>query len=102
MGLLDPATSDGRVIFFLPFQNHTIAGTTDLPCKVTFSPRPTEDEIMFILSEVKNYLNPDVEGKFISKLVQMHHIFNCLSCTFPFFYTMMDKNSSMSYTFVLT
>ncbi|KAK9746941.1 EF-hand domain pair [Popillia japonica] len=61
MGLLDPATSDGRVIFFLPFQNHTIAGTTDLPCKVTFSPRPTEDEIMFILSEVKNYLNPDVE-----------------------------------------
>lgn len=62
MGLLDPATSDGRVIFFLPFQNHTIAGTTDLPCKVTHSPRPTEDEIMFILSEVKNYLNPDVEG----------------------------------------
>ncbi|KRT78466.1 FAD dependent oxidoreductase [Oryctes borbonicus] len=61
MGLLDPATSDGRVIFFLPFQNHTIAGTTDLPCKVTHSPRPTEDEIMFILSEVKNYLNPDVE-----------------------------------------
>ncbi|KAK2141192.1 hypothetical protein LSH36_1143g00045 [Paralvinella palmiformis] len=26
MGLLDPATSDGRVIFFLPWQNHTMAG----------------------------------------------------------------------------
>ncbi|XP_022905976.2 glycerol-3-phosphate dehydrogenase, mitochondrial [Onthophagus taurus] len=61
MGLLDPATSDGRVIFFLPFQNHTIAGTTDLPCDVTFSPKPTEEEILFILSEVKHYLNPDVE-----------------------------------------
>ncbi|XP_058797658.1 glycerol-3-phosphate dehydrogenase, mitochondrial isoform X1 [Phymastichus coffea] len=61
MGLLDPATSDGRVIFFLPWQKHTIAGTTDLPCNITHNPKPTEDEIMFILQEVKNYLNPDVE-----------------------------------------
>uniref|UniRef100_A0A1Y1KCE6 glycerol-3-phosphate dehydrogenase n=1 Tax=Photinus pyralis TaxID=7054 RepID=A0A1Y1KCE6_PHOPY len=61
MGLLDPSTSDGRVIFFLPWQRQTIAGTTDLPCKVTHNPKPTEDEITFILSEVKNYLNPDVE-----------------------------------------
>ncbi|XP_060516807.1 glycerol-3-phosphate dehydrogenase, mitochondrial isoform X2 [Cylas formicarius] len=61
MGLLDPSTSDGRVIFFLPWQKHTIAGTTDLPCEVTHNPRPTEDEILFILEEVKNYLNPDVE-----------------------------------------
>lgn len=62
MGLLDPATSDGRVIFFLPWQKQTIAGTTDLPCEITHHPRPTEDEIMFILQEIKNYLNPDVEG----------------------------------------
>ncbi|XP_039279446.1 glycerol-3-phosphate dehydrogenase, mitochondrial isoform X6 [Nilaparvata lugens] len=61
MGLLDPETSDGRVIFFLPWQKQTIAGTTDLPCKVTHHPKPTEDEILFILTEVKNYLNPDVE-----------------------------------------
>ncbi|XP_077296275.1 glycerophosphate oxidase 1 isoform X2 [Arctopsyche grandis] len=61
MGLLDPSTSDGRVIFFLPWQRQTIAGTTDLPCKITHNPKPTEDEIMFILQEVKNYLNPDVE-----------------------------------------
>ena len=26
MGLIDPETSDGRVIFLLPWQNHTIAG----------------------------------------------------------------------------
>ncbi|XP_034828534.1 glycerol-3-phosphate dehydrogenase, mitochondrial isoform X1 [Maniola hyperantus] len=61
MGLLDPSTSDGRVIFFLPWLKGTIAGTTDLPCQVTHSPKPTEDEILFILTEVKNYLNPDVE-----------------------------------------
>ncbi|XP_075212783.1 glycerophosphate oxidase 1 isoform X2 [Lycorma delicatula] len=61
MGLLDPATKDGRVIFFLPWQKQTIAGTTDLPCELTHHPKPTEDEIQFILTEVKNYLNPDVE-----------------------------------------
>ena len=27
MGLIDPSTSDGRVIFFLPWQGNTIAGT---------------------------------------------------------------------------
>jgi glycerol-3-phosphate dehydrogenase len=64
MGLLDPDTSDGRVIFFLPWLKHTIAGTTDLPCQVTHNPKPTEDEILFILEEVKNYLNPDVEGEY--------------------------------------
>lgn len=61
MGLLDPATSDGRVIFFLPWQNHTIAGTTDSPCQVTLNPGPSEADIQFILKEVKNYLTPDID-----------------------------------------
>ncbi|XP_064646298.1 glycerol-3-phosphate dehydrogenase, mitochondrial-like isoform X2 [Lineus longissimus] len=61
MGLLDPATSDGRVIFFLPWQKSTIAGTTDTPCEVSDNPQPTEKEIEFILNEVKNYLSPDVQ-----------------------------------------
>ncbi len=62
MGLLDPATSDGRVIFFLPWEKMTIAGTTDTPTNVTAHPIPGEDDINFILREVRNYLNPDVEG----------------------------------------
>ncbi|ESP00771.1 hypothetical protein LOTGIDRAFT_238523 [Lottia gigantea] len=61
MGLLDPSTSDGRIIFFLPWQKVTIAGTTDNPCAVTDFPQPTEKEIQFILNEVRNYLHPDVE-----------------------------------------
>nr|XP_046238129.1 glycerol-3-phosphate dehydrogenase, mitochondrial isoform X2 [Scatophagus argus]XP_046238131.1 glycerol-3-phosphate dehydrogenase, mitochondrial isoform X2 [Scatophagus argus] len=61
MGLLDPATSDGRVIFFLPWEKMTIAGTTDSPTNVTAHPIPGEDDINFILSEVRNYLSPDVE-----------------------------------------
>jgi len=61
MGLLDPATSDGRVIFFLPWQGLTIAGTTDTPCPVSHNPGPTEQDIQFILKEVKNYLTPDID-----------------------------------------
>ncbi|GFN82940.1 glycerol-3-phosphate dehydrogenase [Plakobranchus ocellatus] len=61
MGLLDPSTSDGRVIFFLPWQNVTLAGTTDTPCEVADNPKPTEKDIQFILKEIRNYLSPDVE-----------------------------------------
>lgn len=65
MGLLDPSTSDGRVIFFLPWEGLTIAGTTDSPTEVTHNPEPTEADIKFILSEIKNYLSPDVRGSFV-------------------------------------
>ncbi|XP_072118063.1 glycerol-3-phosphate dehydrogenase, mitochondrial isoform X1 [Mobula birostris] len=61
MGLLDPATSDGRVIFFLPWEGMVIAGTTDTPTEITTKPIPHEEEINFILSEIRNYLSPDVE-----------------------------------------
>lgn len=63
MGLLDPATKDGRIIFFLPWQGSTIAGTTDTSCEITDNPRPTEKEIQFILGEIRNYLMPDVQGE---------------------------------------
>lgn len=61
MGLLDPHTSDGRVIFFLPWQKHTMAGTTDSPCDLTDSPTPSEEDVNFIMNEIRNYLNEDVQ-----------------------------------------
>lgn len=60
MGLIDPHTSDGRVIFFLPWQGNTIAGTTDAPCNIAQNPVAGEEEINWILSEVQNYLQPDI------------------------------------------
>ncbi|KAG6858418.1 glycerol-3-phosphate dehydrogenase, partial [Termitomyces sp. T159_Od127] len=53
MGLLDPSTSDGRVIFFLPWQGNTIAGTTDTPACVVRDPVAPEDEIRWVLEEVR-------------------------------------------------
>ncbi|KJX93042.1 glycerol-3-phosphate dehydrogenase like protein [Zymoseptoria brevis] len=60
MGLIDPKTSDGRVIFFLPWQGNTIAGTTDAPCDIAQNPIAKEEEILWILKEVQNYLQPEI------------------------------------------
>ncbi|KAI9664458.1 MAG: mitochondrial glycerol-3-phosphate dehydrogenase [Bathelium mastoideum] len=60
MGLIDPSTSDGRVIFFLPWQGNTIAGTTDAACPVEQNPIAGESEINWILSEIRHYLQPDI------------------------------------------
>ncbi|ROW06582.1 hypothetical protein VMCG_04451 [Cytospora schulzeri] len=60
MGLIDPSTSDGRVIFFLPWQGNTIAGTTDKPAKITKDPMPDEESIQWILNEISHYLSPDI------------------------------------------
>ncbi|KAM3427404.1 hypothetical protein MY4824_009468 [Beauveria thailandica] len=60
MGLLDPSTSDGRVIFFLPWQGNTIAGTTDSPCAITPNPVPDEESIKWILDEIRGYLSPEI------------------------------------------
>ncbi|EMR08498.1 hypothetical protein PNEG_03324 [Pneumocystis murina B123] len=59
IGFIDPSTSDGRVIFFLPWQGNTLIGTTDSPTKISFDPTPKEEEISWILSEVKKYLSPE-------------------------------------------
>ncbi|KAF6754931.1 DAO-domain-containing protein [Ephemerocybe angulata] len=61
MGLLDPATSDGRVIFFLPWQGNTIAGTTDSPSAVVRDPEASEEDIRWVLDEVRSYLSPDIK-----------------------------------------
>lgn len=60
MGLIDPSTSDGRVIFFLPWQGQTIAGTTDNPTEITPQPQPSEHDINWILSEIRGYLAKDI------------------------------------------
>ena len=60
MGLIVPATEDGRVLFLLPWEGSTIAGTTDSSTEITALPRPHEDEIQFILKETSRFLNRKV------------------------------------------
>lgn len=62
LGLLDPSTPDGRVMFFLPWQGRVLAGTTDTPLKkVPTSPIPSEDEILDILKEIQHYVKFEVK-----------------------------------------
>lgn len=49
MGLLDPATKDGRVLFLLPWQGQVLAGTTDQESAVEQHPLPQEAEIQVCL-----------------------------------------------------
>ena len=56
-GILVPKTSDGRVLFAVPWQDHVIIGTTDTVVdNPSFNPESTKEEIDFILENVKNYL----------------------------------------------
>lgn len=60
-GLIVPKTADGRVVFLLPWQDATIAGTTDAPAAVTREqPVAHEDEVAFILDAIRPYLTVDV------------------------------------------
>ncbi|CCE90338.1 glycerol-3-phosphate dehydrogenase TDEL_0B02090 [Torulaspora delbrueckii] len=57
MGLLDVKTSDGRVMFFLPWQGKVLAGTTDIPMKqVPQTPTAAESDIQDILQELQHYI----------------------------------------------
>ena len=52
-----PHTSDGRVLFAIPWHGHTLVGTTDTPiAAATLEPVATEQEIEFILATAGQYL----------------------------------------------
>jgi glycerol-3-phosphate dehydrogenase len=56
--ILVPHTSDGRVLFAIPWHGHTLVGTTDTPVPVaTLEPVPMEQEIEFVLSTAAQYMS---------------------------------------------
>lgn len=55
--LMIPKTSDGRVLFCIPWHDHVIVGTTDTPVEsAVLEPAALEAEIDFILETVDGYL----------------------------------------------
>ncbi len=55
--LMVPRTSDGRVLFVIPWHGHAVAGTTDTPVDApSLEPRPLQEEIEFILETAARYL----------------------------------------------
>lgn len=55
--IMIPKTSDGRVLFLVPWKNVVIVGTTDVVSKtLTMEPKATDQEIDFILQNAAKYL----------------------------------------------
>jgi glycerol-3-phosphate dehydrogenase len=55
--IMVPHTSDGRVLFAIPWHEHTLVGTTDTPIpEPSYEPLPLEQEIDFILETAADYL----------------------------------------------
>ncbi len=55
--IMVPHTSDGRVLFAIPWHGHTLVGTTDTPiADAMLEPVAMEQEIEFILSTAGQYL----------------------------------------------
>lgn len=55
--LMIPETSDGRVLFGVPWHNYLLLGTTDTPIDThSLEPRPLDAEVDFILNTTATYL----------------------------------------------
>jgi glycerol-3-phosphate dehydrogenase len=62
--IMVPHTSDGRVLFAIPWHDHTVVGTTDTPiAEATYDPLPFEEEIAFILDTAAQFLSRPPERK---------------------------------------
>ena len=66
--IMVPRTIDGRVMFAIPWHNHTLLGTTDTPvAEPTLEPVPMDSEIDFILETAAMYLErPPTRGDVLS------------------------------------
>jgi len=93
--LMIPKTSDGRVLFAVPWHDKVILGTTDTPVsETTLEPRALDEEVDFILNTCSQYLKstpgrndvlsvyaglrplaaPEQEGKETKEISRGHYI----------------------------
>lgn len=62
-GLLIPKTEDKRVLFLLPWEGHTLVGTTDNPCEIESHPKVEPSDISYILRQLKYYFSLEVNER---------------------------------------
>lgn len=56
--LMIPSTTDGRVLFAVPWHGHVLVGTTDTPRNsISLEPIALKSEISFVLETLGNYLD---------------------------------------------
>lgn len=57
--LMIPKTSDGRVLFAIPWKNRVVVGTTDVKTDITRDSFVSKEEVSFILDNCSRYLDRD-------------------------------------------
>ena len=80
--MLIPKTTDGRILFAVPWLNKVVIGTTDIKTShIVEEPIATEEEIMFVLENFNSYTNQklttqDIKSVFagLRPLVKMKNI----------------------------
>lgn len=69
--IMVPNTSDGRVLFAVPWNDHVVVGTTDTEVsEISYEPKSTDEEINFILANAEIYMTrkptrADVKSVFV-------------------------------------
>ena len=59
--MMIPKTSDGRVLFAVPWHDKVVIGTTDTALeKISFEPEPLQQEIEFVLHHANLYLQENI------------------------------------------
>ena len=62
-GMIVPETSDGRLLYIINYYGHPMVGTTDVFTEATHFCGPTQEEIDFLIDEIKPYLGQDYDYK---------------------------------------
>jgi glycerol-3-phosphate dehydrogenase len=61
--MMIPKTTDGRVLFAIPWQNYVVVGTTDEPVdKTSLEPRAMEDERAFLAKNIRSFLGCELQS----------------------------------------
>ncbi len=87
--ILVPHTTDGRVLFMVPWHERILVGTTDTPIeKSSLEPCPFDDEIDFLLTQAAQYL---------TKVPSRDSIFSCFAGLRPLIKSgKTEKTASLS------
>jgi glycerol-3-phosphate dehydrogenase len=57
LAVLIPQTEDGRVLFFVPWHQHVLIGTTDTAVdSIELEPKPLEEEVAYLMNYAQRYL----------------------------------------------
>ena len=77
-GMMIPRTTDGRVLFVIPWHGHLMVGTTDVAANgASWNPEASDAEVEFILDTARSYLQaPPATGDVLATFAGLRPLFS--------------------------